>query len=373
MRAEQEKTVCQALKSGNHVAKASILKHSGSTPRTSGARMFIFDNDTILGTVGGGLIEAEVIKYARQVLDSKSSAVIRFDLSRDGVANSLDMLCGGCMDVFIELIEANPTNIEVFSNLALSIESNETNLLVTELPSEVGAISLPPKPLIDCDGTFDTIYPSKNGNWHPKRALVLKNGTICGNLMLLEQNKIELLKFVNGKSTQSVHAIEDGKLSVEVNCTPKTVYLFGAGHVSEKVAVLTEFAGFRTIVLDDREQFANRLRFNSADRVIVLTSFNNAFEEHDIDSNSYIIIVTRGHINDQLVLEQALKTKAGYLGMIGSKRKRDAIYENLLKKGFKDSDLERVYSPIGLEIGAETPEEIAISIVSELVKVRAAK
>lgn len=136
---------------------------------------------------------------------------------------------------------------------------------------------------------------------------------------------------------------------------------------------MTKFVGFRTVVLDDREEFANREILSSADRIVVLRSFDEAMKDLDIDEESYLVIVTRGHLHDKTVLGQALRTRARYIGMIGSRTKRDATYEVLTKEGFTAGDFARVRAPIGLNIGAETPEEIAISIVAELIQARAGK
>ena len=127
---------------------------------------------------------------------------------------------------------------------------------------------------------------------------------------------------------------------------------------------------FHVTVIDDREQFANRERFPGSD-VILVTPFEESFDKIAIDAFSYIIIVTRGHVNDQLVLSLSLKTNAGYIGMIGSRRKREGVYQNLVENGFTRADFDRVYNPIGLPIKADSPAEIAVSIAAELVKVRA--
>jgi len=126
---------------------------------------------------------------------------------------------------------------------------------------------------------------------------------------------------------------------------------------------------FRVTVIDDRPEFADRERFPAAEEVIC-QPFEGLVEKLGITSTDYIVIVTRGHLSDGVVLGEALKTPAAYIGMIGSHRKRDAIYSSLLEKGYKEEDLERVHSPIGLEIGAEMPAEIALAIVGELVNVR---
>ena len=148
-----------------------------------------------------------------------------------------------------------------------------------------------------------------------------------------------------------------------------TVYIFGAGHVSEQLAPLAKKVHFRVVVIDDREMFANRNRFPGADEVIV-SEFEKCFDQLNIDDSSYIVIVTRGHLYDGFVLQQALKTNARYIGMIGSKKKIRTLYDNLMGKGMTKEILDRVHAPIGIDINSETPEEIAVSIVAELIKVR---
>ena len=148
-----------------------------------------------------------------------------------------------------------------------------------------------------------------------------------------------------------------------------TVYVFGGGHVSEQVAPLAKKVHFKVVIIDDREIFANRERFPDADEVIV-SEFERCFDRLNIGDSSYIVIVTRGHLYDGFVLEQAVKTNACYIGMIGSKKKIKTLYKNLMKKGISKEALKRVHAPIGLDINSETPEEIAVSIVAQLIKVR---
>jgi xanthine dehydrogenase accessory factor len=148
-----------------------------------------------------------------------------------------------------------------------------------------------------------------------------------------------------------------------------TVYIFGAGHISQQLSPLAKRVQFKVVVLDDREMFANRERFPEADEVVV-SEFEKCFVGLNIDSSSYIVIVTRGHLYDGSVLEQAIKTNARYIGMIGSKKKIRTLYQNLIKKGVPKETLDRVHAPIGIDINSETPEEIGVSIVAELIKVR---
>lgn len=150
-----------------------------------------------------------------------------------------------------------------------------------------------------------------------------------------------------------------------------TAYIFGAGHVGLALEPALRYVNFATVVIDDRPDFANRQRFPDADKVVVIKSFLDAYEDMITDENSYVIIVTRGHSGDYDVLKQTLKRTTAYIGMIGSKGKVAEVYKMLKEDGFSQEELNRVYSPIGLSIHAETPEEIAISIVAEMIQVRA--
>jgi xanthine dehydrogenase accessory factor len=146
------------------------------------------------------------------------------------------------------------------------------------------------------------------------------------------------------------------------------VYLFGGGHVSTAVAKAAYSAGFGVAVVDDREAFANTERFPMAQEIY--TTFEDAFEKLRPNASSYLVIVTRGHKEDMRVLAWAVRTQARYIGMIGSRRKVFSVYKALQKEGYRIDEFERVFAPMGLEIGALSPEEIAVSIVAELVAVR---
>jgi xanthine dehydrogenase accessory factor len=145
-------------------------------------------------------------------------------------------------------------------------------------------------------------------------------------------------------------------------------YLFGGGHVSTAVAKTAQAAGFGIGVVDDREAFANTQRFPMAQEIYA--SFGDAFEKVKPNGSSYLVIVTRGHKEDMRVLAWAVRTQARYVGMIGSRRKVLSVYKALEKEGYRMEEFERVHAPMGLEIGALSPEEIAISIVAELIAVR---
>jgi xanthine dehydrogenase accessory factor len=156
---------------------------------------------------------------------------------------------------------------------------------------------------------------------------------------------------------------------VEPLALTPTLFIFGGGHISLAIAKIAGMLGFKIAVLDDRAEFANRERFPEAELVLA-GDLEKAFSNLPIDRLSYIVIVTRSHKDDQKVLEQAIKTPARYIGMIGSKTKVKAIFKNLQEKGIEPKLLDNVHTPIGLEIYAETPEEIAVSILAEIIKIR---
>lgn len=145
--------------------------------------------------------------------------------------------------------------------------------------------------------------------------------------------------------------------------------LLGAGHVSIAVCRVCSPLGFKVIVVDEREQFANRASFPLASEILV-KPFDEFLQKHQGGDNVYYAVLTRGHMQDRLCLEYLLKNTAAYIGMIGSKRKNAMVFSQLLATGFTDADIAKVYAPIGIDIGADTPHEIAISIAAQLIKVR---
>lgn len=340
--------ICGLLKEGESFVLATILSHSGSTPRTSGAKMLIRAGGKIIGTIGGGLLEAQVIKRAPDLFDTGCTCVEHFALNAD-TTDSMDMICGGSLSVLLELVVADPDNRQMFDRLRTLAAGHGMGLVVTPIP-----------------GSQESGVPSEKCLIEPDGPNAGKKCSTIPNLSVLFSSYRHLRK-------PAVVIHEHRKYYIEPMAHQESLFLFGAGHVSQSVARLGHTVGFRTVVVDDRPEFANRKRFGEVDEILVPQHFDDAIESMTIDGDSYLVIVTRGHLHDRTVLAQALKTKAGYIGMIGSKRKRDAIYASLLTAGYTQSDFERVHSPIGLDIDAETPEEIAVSIVSELIAVRASR
>src|SRR5437016_5254123 len=240
---------------GRRGAVASIVNVRGSIPSFKTAKMLVRDDGSIVGTIGGGCVEAEVWQAAREVMESEKPRTLTFNLNQDPKYDT-GLVCGGTLDIFIEPV----------------------------LP-------------------------------------------------------------------------------------PASLYIFGAGHVAVNLYRVAKNAGFDVTVVDDREAYANRERFPEAQEVIA-EDFDQAMARLNPGETSYIVIVTRGHRDDMRVLRWAVQTQARYIGMIGSKRKTSTIFRELVKEGIAENLFDRVHAPVGLDIGAITPEEIAVAITAELIAAR---
>ncbi len=313
-----------------------IVRSTGSAPRASGARMLVRLDGTLVGTLGGGALEGRCLKKAKDLLDESNPetfAELEFDLTNKNAAAE-GMVCGGEVSVLLQKV--TPAYLQHFIQLRDDFVRGVQAMLVTGLP--------------------------ENGN--VPQMYFLHGSDDCELLVPLRK---EILR--KNRRTKFLISHEEQDYFVEPLIHPKTVYLVGAGHVALATAHLASFTGFDVVVMDDREEFANSERYPEAREVIVLDTFNDCL--NGLGPDDYVVIVTRGHLNDSDVLAQALKTDAGYIGMIGSSKKRQGVYASLLEEGFSNNDLKRVYSPIGISIGGDTPEEIGLSIVAEMIKVRA--
>jgi xanthine dehydrogenase accessory factor len=247
--------IVQLRREGRRGAVATIVNVRGSIPSFRTAKMLVRDDGSIVGTIGGGCVEADVWQAAREVMESEKPRTLTFDLNQDPKYDT-GLVCGGTLEVFIEPV----------------------------LP-------------------------------------------------------------------------------------PALLYIFGAGHVAVNLCRASTNAGFDVAVVDDRSSYATRERFPDA-REVHAEDFDEVLHQLDPNESSYIVIVTRGHRDDMRILRWAVQTRAKYVGMIGSKRKVIEIFKTLQKEGLSAHLFDRVHAPIGLDIGAITPEEIAVAITAELIAIR---
>jgi xanthine dehydrogenase accessory factor len=258
MSQEVFEALTQALDRGEDAALVTIVSAQGSTPQRVGAKMLVFADGRTVGTIGGGCYENDAFWKAREALQSRKPALVKYDLT-DDFAQETGLICGGNMQVYIEPLESTPH-----------------------------------------------------------------------------------------------------------------LHVIGAGHVGYHLAKLAHTIGFKIHVLDDREKFASRDRFPDAEDVIV-DSIPDWLHNAVIPSSAYVVIVTRGHTHDLDALRSLAARDLRYLGLIGSKAKVKRIYDALLAEGMPPECLQRVHAPVGLDIGAVSPEEIAVSILAELIAVRRGK
>jgi xanthine dehydrogenase accessory factor len=323
--------------SGRPFVWASIISQDGSTPRSAGSKMLITENETY-ATIGGGAMEGGVIKAAReQVMKNHLPLILNYDLSPSEAAAS-EFICGGCCEILLAYME--PVLKPVFE---AAVEAEGSGLpawlfyIIDERENSAKPFSL----CINING--DRLVGEYEGN------------SMFSRDMLFSPVRVS----IHGDSVDGVRYIAD-----DVGSAPK-MYLFGAGHVSQEVAKIAAGIGFNVTVIDDRADYANNIRFPDC-RCVVIDDFTH-LPEFPVDGNSYVIIMTRGHSYDRDVLRWALTKNPRYLGMIGSRSKRDTTYKSLEQEGFSMEKMLAVKCPIGLTINAETPAEIAVSILAEVI------
>ncbi len=328
------------LGAGEKITLATVAGASGSTPAGPSAKMLIRENgvDTI-GTVGGGCLEAGAVQDARIALHTMTQRLVEYELTDDDIESGL--ICGGLASVLIEPLDQE--YLSFFQKLTDMQQDGRDVILVS------------------------CIVPGMK----PLKTIYFQNSCIGAELPKdildhLNANGPEILLSEKARSISS----ETGRtfLLEPIPGLP-SLFIFGGGHVSFYIAHFAKLAGFKVIVIDDREKYANPARFPDADATLV-SDFDTALHKVKVLPSSFIVIVTRGHAYDERVLENALHTPARYIGMIGSKRKVLLTMQHIEARGMPPEKLNSVFSPLGLDIEAKTPAEIGISIVAELIKVR---
>ena len=334
---------------GNDMVVATVVKTSGSTPQKPGAKLLVRADGSGVGTLGGGCVEGDIWFAASQLLKSGGSAEMRdYELNEDLAAQD-GLVCGGTMYFLLDPVRKE----------ALESDFNDEVIAAYEGGAPVAVASLMNVP----DGS-ELVVGSK--------LLVRENGSTAGSLgdEKLDANAMNEARRLMAMGKNDYVTAESGaEFFIEAYTTPPTLVLAGGGHVSKAISNIASTLGFRIFVIDDREEFASPQRFPEAEQTVV-SDYGSAFEKLPIGTNSFIVIATRGHRYDASATASAMRTPASYVGLLGSKRKTILIYEELFAQGFTMEEVQAVRSPIGLNISARTPEEIALSIMSEIVGFR---
>jgi xanthine dehydrogenase accessory factor len=349
------------LERGKRFALATVVNVRGSTPREVGAKMIVRE-DGQFGTIGGGCGEAEVFRKARLLLDEGGAGrIAEVDLTGDFDQRQIGT-CGGIMDVFIDLWSPE-RDLEIARKLADAAARSRPAALLTLLDS--GPRREP------AAGARAVVDPSdfRHGVAGP---IELPDEALEEIIDRTTDAKPALLAIGAGNRVAPItHIDADGSAKVFVDpiAGAQRLIIVGAGHIAQPLCRLGAMLGFNVTVIDDRASFANHERFPLADRIMV-RPFAAAIAELRLDRHCYLISVTRGHAFDEETVRAALQTDCGFIGMIGSRRRVRATLERLGEDGIAKQRLEQVHAPLGLDIGAETPEEIAVSIISEIIRER---
>ena len=333
------KKAAELLNTGQNIALITVISTAGSTPGKVGYKMLLWSKEQeTLGTIGGGFVEAEIIGSAKNMLPTPDNKVVKITLGK--TEDDERGICGGSIEFLIETFDKKA--LPLFKHLTGAIENADKSVLLS------------------------VISPGRP----PEKSLLQNASQIsaAAHIDLSPETSESIQKLITREESAKISAENGTQLFIETVAGPPMVFLFGAGHLAWYIAQYAKSLNFRITVCDDRPEFANKERFPNAD--IIVESFATVFDKININKNSYIVIVTKGHKHDEIVLEQAVRTNAKYIGMIGSKRKVLTIFKHLQEKGIPQETLSKVHSPIGISIGAVTPEEIALSIVCELVKIR---
>lgn len=327
-------TIKEHLEAGDRGILATVIGRSGSAPRDVGARMYVNGQGRSFGTVGGGLLERYVQEAAVERKNENKASIFHMKMDSKTVAEQ-GMLCGGNVDVLLEPV--TQAHRMLYIHLAEMEQKGSKGVVVTALGGDVFT-----KTLIE-EGPKVTGDPLDEERAAYYLGLVVENRPVI---------------------------VDEGRLVVEPLFDRARLYVFGAGHVSRYIAQIAGMVDFNVVVIDDRQEYANAERFPEAEEILV-QDFVEALSSLSFTGSEFVVIVTRGHSHDAEVLRAVLSRDARYIGMIGSKRKVKMIFDMLRQSGFAEESISRVYAPIGLSIHAETPQEIAISIVSQLIQVRA--
>jgi len=351
-----------ALRSHGRAMLATVIGTSGSTPASALSRMLVGETgERLAGTVGGGRVEAEVIGAARVLAPSGKSAVMTFTLDEDLPESG--MLCGGTLDVFIEpvtrrdlgFVESLRDHRDAGDDSIRGTLIGRDGAIVDRFLIPSGLAAMPNAPLP---------APFRGRGDQGEESARSFPWSLPGREAL-----VEAIDDISRRGFSARIPVSEGHLILELVAGAPSLFLFGGGHVSSAVSKIAAVAGFRVTVIDDRPEFANPVRFPEAARTVA-ADFIESFTRITVKPSSSIVIVTRAHRSDELVLGVAVTTPAGYIGMIGSRKKVAAVTGRLVARGVPAEALRRVRTPIGLDIGSVSPGEIAVSIVAELIHAR---
>ncbi len=332
------------------VAVATIIEVKGSVPREVGAKMIIHPLGRHVGTVGGGCGEADVIRAGLSVMQTGEPAVVRVDLTEDISMQALGV-CGGILDVFVE--QVGPAAPAGEASAAERVAALQASIAAREAVALASVVQGP--------------QPGR-------QAVIWLDRAPLGSLGLAADLEARAVADARGVLAGRQHRVlrypEAGvEIFVEVQRRAPELLIVGGGHIAVPLAQIASICDFAVTVLDDRPAYANATRFPTA-RKTIAAPLRETVAEMPLDPDSFIVLVTRGHQHDVDCLLEVLDRPVAYIGMIGSQRRVDAVFKLLAEEqGIDPLKFDRVYAPIGIAIGAQSPAEIAVCIMAEMINV----
>ncbi len=336
------------LKDGQPCVVATVVRTKGSTPQKAGAMLLVREDGSGLGTLGGGCVEGDIWFAAKEILRRNGGPEFKDYFLNEDIAARDGLVCGGTMYFYLEPLREDNQFLSIGNEIVDAYDGGNPVSLATVVNAPNGGVNLGAKLLLRIDGSVSGTLGSPE----------------------LDHQALEIAKRVaEVGNTESISTADGTEIFVEGFTTPPTLVMVGGGHVGKATADLADFLGYRVLVVDDRPEFANSERFPYAAETLV-TPYDNWATNLSINVNTFLVVATRGHRFDDMALESALTTRARYIGLLGSRRKTLMIYRRLIQQGVAPERIKEVYAPVGLNIGGLTPEELAVSIMSEIIMVR---
>ena len=339
----------KALERDEACVLATVIQTDGSTPQKPGAKLLVRADGSGVGTLGGGCVEGDIWFAAKILLKSGGPPEVReYELTEEIAARD-GLICGGTMHFLLDPIREPGDFLEQVQQIEKAYEGG----------TPVGVATL-----VGTPDESDSVIGTK--------LFMLDNGSTQGTLgveALDQEATMKVQELIAYGKCEYLTTKGGFEVFVETYTTPPTLVIMGGGHISKALSALAQPLGYQYHIVDDREEFANAERFPDAASTTV-ADYDVGLKDIVMNANTAVVVATRGHKYDDMAAEAAVRSSAGYVGILGSKRKNLMIYEELFRKGIPEERIRAVRAPVGLDLGGRTPEEIALSIMAEIVAVR---
>jgi len=329
-------------KAGDEIAIATVVNTWGSAPRPVGSKMITTRQGGIAGSVSAGCVEGAVIEESLQVMRTKQPRLLTFGVA-DEEAWGVGLACGGTIQVFVE---PGYTLDDIYDDVNSYLEKKQSFAIISVLQGETDQLN--------------------------KKLLITRNGDQVGSLEpgdYSDQLTEKVMELIDREESTLVELDENHTFFIETYSSPPRLIIIGAVHLADSLVKMAGMVGFETIVIDPRKAFATRERFPHADQLITGWP-QEVLPEMQMDHSVYVVILTHDPKVDDPALQIALSSDCRYVGALGSRRTNAKRIERLRKAGITEEQVAKLHAPIGLAIGGRTPEELAVSILGEIIQVR---